>query len=1341
MKKYLPAFLRRAFRPAPQLRSRNGMALVLILAAIALVTGTIMNFFSRVMSQRFLSLSSVKQIEADINARTALDFIVGQFREQIRAGSTRIEPPQGPAVYRPIADTAASNDYVQRQPSMLPQRDADTIAANGDPNHLDPTQSEGYNLVRVSKNTPFFEQTGVYAFAGATYLTAGETDDKAWNGRVISDGSLAASEMVTEEIFGKDGCRPGWHILTKSGPAKQGDSTIQDWSNSRSPKAAVGRFAYVVYDEGGLLDMNAAGHPTSNVDSTFGQEPFFRERGRKGSMAYADLSDLTGVKQDDLAKWRNKVTSTKASDYVAYATSYDMDKPAEQATAQKFVGFASKFSFTVAYEGDNQFLSRQDLLRARASGLVGLDQDDAIMRYFSHFSRAATAPSFEYLKSPPANYPNWPIANSDANPSLIETYYTGAVPYTAPDGFQLTKGMQLVARKFPLSRINKLTPTATAVANSDINKYFGLIRANASEPWVYAGVGGSSAAAKIKTLTEVQADKREPDFFELLKAVIHKDSLGVAFVAGGDLTQLTVSSQDTKNLAALSPLYDRNRDIQIIRIGANLMDQWDEDDYPTVIKFNPDLTTATSFSNISGPFELYGSENIPALTGIDARFRTMDYPTDPGQATRNFIALFIPQVVMPYRPRVGTTLNTPDIKFRMEGRARFYGTAANLIAKDMSASTGVWTIPKAQFTRYQPLNTANQIPGDYALSRRGPRLLEVTGASHTLPDPLHYKLGFVSGGNAIYDRINNGANAPEVACIGLTLGDAFSGGAFPTTSGSPPTYGSLMHPTYGGNVVTGLPSNGMNAVLSYTTPAGGDVPYSVLAGSAGQTRTGLGINSDAQTTRYRTFDYTKVPFKSATDAVTAGGALSSSNSGDARARRPVNNTNTYHKFDRRTSRFGLAYKNNSRMADRDIRIVTSKSPWEISWLTNPPEATIGIGQTSEGPKPKGAPGGPADPVVGLGTNLRSHRTLDNNWEGHNTDNCLRFSSAALSENRVRNKNDNIADRSHNFYYDNFGTEVGDQWDGRVRPADAAYIGIYLDQQNKDALTRQANCAQMNPDAMPIILNRPFRSVGELGYVFRDMPNKSLDLFSMESCDAGLMDVFSLGSEGVGSSMVGGVVNINTARPHVLQAILANTTYIEDAGNVATANDQSPPFNDDVRVRPGENKEAYLYSREMIRKEIELRGPLASLADMVLRLGTFKLNNCDFTVPETYATHPQGPLDADVAAKIKTVSVRGTRGNSGTTDLAAVSGAPDAASRYLPAVKTEREAYIRALAGTTQARTWTFMIEVIAQTGKFPPKAKSDTDFLVEGEKRYWMHVSIDRITGAILDQKIEAVEL
>jgi hypothetical protein len=48
--------------------------------------------------------------------------------------------------------------------------------------------------------------------------------------------------------------------------------------------------------------------------------------------------------------------------------------------------------------------------------------------------------------------------------------------------------------------------------------------------------------------------------------------------------------------------------------------------------------------------------------------------------------------------------------------------------------------------------------------------------------------------------------------------------------------------------------------------------------------------------------------------------------------------------------------------------------------------------------------------------------------------------------------------------------------------------------------------------------------------------------------------------------------------------------------------------------------------------------------------------------------------------------------------------------------------------------------LITQTGRYPPRTTDLTQqFIVEGEKRYWLHVAIDRFTGEIIDQQLEAV--
>ena len=53
-----------------------------------------------------------------------------------------------------------------------------------------------------------------------------------------------------------------------------------------------------------------------------------------------------------------------------------------------------------------------------------------------------------------------------------------------------------------------------------------------------------------------------------------------------------------------------------------------------------------------------------------------------------------------------------------------------------------------------------------------------------------------------------------------------------------------------------------------------------------------------------------------------------------------------------------------------------------------------------------------------------------------------------------------------------------------------------------------------------------------------------------------------------------------------------------------------------------------------------------------------------------------------------------------------------------------------------------MIDVIAQTGKYAPGTldlSDPTKFMVQGEKRYWLHIALDRDDGAVLGTQLEEV--
>jgi len=73
------------------------------------------------------------------------------------------------------------------------------------------------------------------------------------------------------------------------------------------------------------------------------------------------------------------------------------------------------------------------------------------------------------------------------------------------------------------------------------------------------------------------------------------------------------------------------------------------------------------------------------------------------------------------------------------------------------------------------------------------------------------------------------------------------------------------------------------------------------------------------------------------------------------------------------------------------------------------------------------------------------------------------------------------------------------------------------------------------------------------------------------------------------------------------------------------------------------------------------------------------------------------------------------------------------------IKQSREAAIRSLGEVGQTRTWNVLIDVVAQNGKFTGGGTGSADFSVAGERRVWVSVAIDRITGRIIDRQTEQV--
>lgn len=145
----------------------------------------------------------------------------------------------------------------------------------------------------------------------------------------------------------------------------------------------------------------------------------------------------------------------------------------------------------------------------------------------------------------------------------------------------------------------------------------------------------------------IASQNREPDFFELLKAAINLGSL----------------AKSSENSFAAVNYLDAYPDHQIIQIGANLIDQYDADSFPTRIAFNTDFNPMPIF---------YGVENLPYLAQVyHTPYRFQDRPED-GKYERPIVGEWLQPVVWnPHtNPHGGPAATRPNqFRFVVTGRA------------------------------------------------------------------------------------------------------------------------------------------------------------------------------------------------------------------------------------------------------------------------------------------------------------------------------------------------------------------------------------------------------------------------------------------------------------------------------------------------------------------------------------------------------------------------------------------------------------------------------------------------------------------------------------------------
>jgi len=1125
--------------PQSALRNRNGVALVIILAFIVLITGLVVAFFSATMSQRQVSNSSANQAKADFFAQGAMDAIVGDLKQEIADGSTATTVGTT-TIYLPLSSTNA-----------VPQLVGSTGAGGLE------------NLVKRSATGLAFSKGANPRASGLSTLTPSQNGRfvtaASWNKPLLMPPTSATdyTPLLTSGAFPV----PDWILVARDGsnPTAWNPNLV---TSPTSPNSVVGRYAYTVYDEGGLIDVNVAGYPlTGNPPySSSNSDP---QSGYKGKLAFADLTRLPGISAMTAAKQKTVINSLAG--WRNYASAQPAGTLADGFTFASGTGFTDavlsstngflKTSNRALFNGqsDRMFLSRQELIRFFLQSVASSASDTSnlqtALRYLTHFSRELNAPSWS--PSTPAGSTIDYAAN--ANSSAAANRNLANVRDSA--------GKPLIKQRFPLSRIALLSKDSRG-SDDDILKYFGLrVKSGTGYSTVWEYDHGSPST--IKTLDEVKTLGREPDFFELLKAAILKGSLGLSAgpqASGSAVNSGTVCVEDDSKL---------NTDAQIIQIGANILDQYDADSYPTAIYFAvPGL--ANALSGYEPRHYHYGVENLPYIYRLNVVGVGVADPvagTLWTGLTNRSVTVFIQPELWNLHQSTGTNPDKPT-----EFRIQALGTATAAI-KSSTVSSGA------------PIAEDKGPPVDFSTTT-------------DILDPIQgtaYDVGKVDFSTASQTFLNptplfveTGASSPNPANVLSGLGNPgflYKGSAKMSQSNGR---------QYEGKDMVGF--NCGTAMIGNTTPANTSNPFCV-GGALRATSVSFAVLYKGEDKDWHPYSFIyKINDGAGTSACTAVGDC-----------------------------FMVADPRTRRLA------VQGTNPDWAGYPGTSLRPNAGAGQAALWGAPSTCTFIPAG-----ATNAK--RSLYLGLLSSNTATPLGGAAAYYSDK-----------------------------DGIVRPGDTIF--------STDAPTAGLDgCAFATPTTgtesrRPLVLNRPFRSVGELGYAFRDLPGKTLDFFSTSSGDAALLDVFSVDD----AEVTAGRININTRNKEVIQAMLSSGIKREADPAVVISDDDS----------------AALAEKIVAWTSDPTKGPLLNRAELVTKLAD-ELGNAPTAIADKKN-------------------------------------------------KTHREAAVRALADVSNTRTWNLLIDVIAQTGRFPASATALDKFVVEGERRYWLHLAIDRFTGEIVDKQLETV--
>jgi len=1315
-------------------KNSGGFALVLVLAFVLLVLTVALAFFSNSVLQRQISTSSANQGKVDLFAQGALDTTIGDLKQEIIAGSTT--PPIAPGVYWPLTTA-----------NMVPTR---VGTVDGLP-----------NLVKTSASGQSFYTggpTGRASLLGTSASSSHPISAARWNTPILLPMPAGHSNTDLTPLSGAGGFTPpNWIYVDRSGNNPQAVTTD-----------TMGRYAYCIYDEGGLLDMNVAGYPAEMDPS---------QASHKVGSSFADLTQLglTTSQIDTLIGWRNYASAQPTGSFPSYvfdATTSGLNYfNSVLSHPWGFMAVTSGMTAvtpTTLYQGqsDQKFVSRQQLISFLTQAPVSTSPD--VLQYMGTFSRTLDQPSYRPVPtvrpmvvansgtpSVGALYSAPAAGGNDAQglDDQINPFFLGVTvttPFTRNDGTSAIVGEPLVKKRFALNRLAWVTykgPSADNMTDPEviqtmtnlggkniptdpiyqfmqmgtgpnIQQYFGLSWNSTAGYWVYNhGIAGN----KIGRLSDVQAANppREPDFFELLKAALTVGSLGKG---AGSVNQVRDNSSYVGPNDIGQYTLDTSTTYQVLQIGANMIDQFDADSYPTHISYT---------STAGGAQDFYGSENLPYLYRVRAVGVNLTN-TVPSTAAM----LLLPEVWNPYGNLTSGTL--VPTSFRMfttsTTASRVVGLTVNYInSTALEADVTEPASPTEPTLNFDTPPTAGQTE---LWSPAGSTELDFTipVGSNAAREPL-----FVGGEEGTAQALSASTKAGNSNSINSLSGASVDGLGYLSEG----TFSSLK---YCGVVMGTFPNQWPNTTTgsTYPTPYVQPAPGSTLY-NVGNPSTSTECFSVDPTSASATLEQSTCPVEYVLQYQDAGGnwQIYQNNLGQTPLAAQMSLTKNVGLgiipvvrditapliaetttatlqvgrgtgvwmtwMDPRTSRFGSPGNAVYYLGSGTAFFSSAKGYYGLS---DRPDTQFGSGCTWF--TPGSGLGASYSVVPAAQANSIGWYGGPNGWTtvGNDTGNVFVPGFYADNVTLSRAAGSGLGGTA-TFTGPNYFADP----DGVVRRGMGGYASSPSNGNTTGLPLAALSSSGTQSTSRPYILNRPFRSVAELGYVFSGTPWRNLDMSNPESGAVALLDTFCISDTPDPNALVAGKVNLNTRQAPVLQALLSGS-----GGPGSAYKDEVNPGVTGATTELSSTEIAAIAQNLVARTTSTLpgQGPLENIAELV------------------------GKFNAKVttAGGVSPFNIDGTKSYVGfTSDLVNNSNSLDQVftdpnTLYIHRL---RDSAIRALSSGGQTRVWNLMIDLVAQTGKYRTGETSLDKFLVDGERRYWLHVAIDRFTGKVIDEQIEQV--